>query len=409
MKERSHWYLILCVLFLVGCSITTLYSITSNLENALWKKQAIWAFIGTIGLFSASLINYQILKRYAVFIYIISIILLIAVLFMPPIRFARSWFTFPYFSFQPSEFAKLSTIIMLSFYLKDKGGKISSISSFAFPFIIILIPVFLILLQPDLGTSFIFFPIIFSMLYILEPNRTIYYGLVIFFLLFCFSVICFSFLILKGYSLNPILILISALSMLSLISSIYTKKKIPFILFLCSISLIASLGASKALKDYQKKRFLVFLDQSFDPLGAGYNITQSKIAIGGGRIFGAGFLKGPQSHLGFLPEKASDFIFSAYAEEWGFIGVFFLVSTLFAFITIGFSIAKSSLDVFAVLLASGITSMIAISAFINIGICCGILPVTGIPLPFVSYGGSSLVCHMTSVGILISIKRWARR
>lgn len=404
MKQSSKWHIIFCVLFLAGCGIITLYSITSSLQNPLWKKQVIWFFIGIIGLIIGSSIDYAILKRHALFIYIITIILLIFVLFMPPIRSARSWFTFAGFSFQPSELAKISTIIMLSFYLKDKREKLSSFSSFLIPGIITLIPAILILLQPDLGTGFIFFPILFFILYISEPNRTIFYSIILFLIFSFFSIIFFSFLHFKGYSLKPIFMWGAAISILLLIiSSVYSKKsKVVIILLLCSM--VFSLFASKILKDYQRKRLLVFLDQSFDPLAAGYNIIQSKIAIGGGGIFGAGFLKGPQSHLGFLPERASDFIFSSYAEEWGFVGILFLISVFFLLISAGFSIAKSSPDSFASLLACGIVSMIAISVFVNIGICCGIFPVTGIPLPFVSYGGSSLVCNMVSAGILISIK-----
>ncbi len=413
MKKNFDWWVILLVLLLTGFGIASLYSTTSHWSNPLWKKQLVWAFVGIMGLIGASLINYSILKRYALLIYIIAIILLVIVLFMPPIRSARSWFVLPFFSFQPSEFAKLSTIIMLSIYLKDKAGRFNSLPSFLFPGIIISIPVFLILLQPDIGSSLIFFPILFSMLYILKPNRFIFYSILLFLLFFGALVIFFSYLFFKGMNLKSIFTWLSIISILffslSIVYNHIKKSKGQMIIsFIIILSLISSLFVSTILKDYQKKRLLVFLNQSFDPLGVGYNITQSKIAIGGGGICGTGFLKGSQSHLGFLPEKASDFIFSVYAEEFGFLGVFSLLFLLFLLIIMGLNIIGSCLDPFGSLLACGICSMIAASAFINIAICCGILPVTGIPLPFISYGGSSLFINMTSIGMLLSIKRWAR-
>ncbi|MEW6102834.1 MAG: rod shape-determining protein RodA [bacterium] len=410
MKKNLNLHLVIFVLLLTGIGIITLYSTTSTWKDVLWKKQLIWAIIGIILCLLMTLIDYSILKIKGLFIYIIAIGLLIIVLFMPPIRNARSWFVFSFFSFQPSELAKISTIIMLSLYLKDKQGRLCSLSSFLCPIIIILIPVFLILLQPDIGSSLIFFPIFFSCVYILEPNRAIFYLIFSFFVLFALSTIFFSWFFFKGYGFKSIFILISIIAFLSFLFCNYIKKSRASIIifFVITLSLISSVFASAILKDYQRKRLLVFLNQSFDPLGAGYNIIQSKIAIGGAGVFGAGFLKGPQSHLGFLPERASDFIFSVYAEEWGFAGVFFLILLFFLLTTTGLKIARSCGDPFGSLLACGISTMIAVAGFINIGICCGILPVTGIPLPFISYGGSSLLINMLSIGILLSINKWAR-
>ncbi|MEW6007588.1 MAG: rod shape-determining protein RodA [bacterium] len=376
MKKRLNSQLILLVLLLTGIGIATLYSTTFRWEYPLWKKQIVWAIFGIILCLLSPLIDYSILKRKGLLIYTIGIILLVVVLFMPPVRQAHSWFVFPFFSFQPSEFAKLSTIIMLSLYLKDKGCRLSSPPSFLFPIIIILIPVFLILLQPDIGSSLIFFPIFFSCVYILEPNRAIFYLKLSFFLLFVLSTIFFSWLFFKGCRFSSIFIWLSIISIIFftilLFCNYIKKNRVSYVIFFVVVSsLISSLFASVILKDYQRKRLLVFLNQSFDPLGSGYNITQSKIAIGGGAFFGSGFLKGPQSRLGFLPERASDFIFAVYAEEWGFAGVFFLIFLFFALTTIGLNIAKSCSNPFGSLLACGISTMIAASSFINIGICCG--------------------------------------
>jgi rod shape determining protein RodA len=158
------------------------------------------------------------------------------------------------------------------------------------------------------------------------------------------------------------------------------------------------------LAEYQRKRLLVFISPDIDPLGAGYNIIQSKIAIGSGGILGKGFLGGTQSQLGFLPERHTDFIFSVIGEEWGFVGVVILLLLYAIIVSQGIHIADGSRDIFGTLLATGITGLIGFQAIVNIGMATGIMPVVGLPLPLVSYGGSSLVMTMTSLGILLNIK-----
>jgi len=160
----------------------------------------------------------------------------------------------------------------------------------------------------------------------------------------------------------------------------------------------------KYLKDYQKKRILVFLNPDLDPHGSGYNIIQSKIAIGSGGFFGKGFLNGSQSQLGFLPEKTSDFIFPVIAEEWGFVGAFLMIVLLGLVVLRGLQISLEAKDKFGAILAGGITSIFFFHILINVGVVLGIMPVTGVPLCFVSYGGSNLLMVMISVGILNNIR-----
>jgi rod shape determining protein RodA len=189
----------------------------------------------------------------------------------------------------------------------------------------------------------------------------------------------------------------------------FRDAEIKFTNFLLSyiiigVSMFFSLIIDSFLKEYQRKRILVFIDPNIDPLGAGYNIIQSKIAIGSGKLFGKGLLNGTQNQLGFLPERQTDFIFSVIGEELGFIGAMVLLFLFCVIIYRGIAIAFSSRDMFGCLLAAGIISMIAVQIFINIGIATGIMPVTGLTLPLVSYGGSSLFITMVSLGIVLNIR-----
>jgi rod shape determining protein RodA len=165
-----------------------------------------------------------------------------------------------------------------------------------------------------------------------------------------------------------------------------------------------SLLVERFLADYQRKRLLVFISPEIDPLGSGYNIIQSKIAVGSGGLFGKGFLEGVQSQLGFLPERHTDFIFSVIGEEWGFVGASFLLLLYGILISQGIHIADTSRDMFGSLLAAGIVGLISFQVIVNIGMAIGMMPVVGLPLPLVSYGGSSLLMTLTSIGLLLNIK-----
>jgi len=183
---------------------------------------------------------------------------------------------------------------------------------------------------------------------------------------------------------------------------------IPSLTLFCSLAVVVSgvagsFAVKKALKDYQRKRLIAFVDPSVDPLSAGYNILQSEIAIGSGRFFGKGFLGGSQTQLGFLPEKHTDFIFSLLAEEWGFIGALIILLLYFFVVWRSFEIALAARERFGRYLAVGLGTIFAFTGIVNIGMVMGLMPVTGLPLPFVSYGGSSLVGAYLAVGLLLSI------
>jgi rod shape determining protein RodA len=405
-----------------------IYSATRSLEsNILWIKQTIWFGVGLLGLMCAVLFDYQLLGKYSRIIYILSIFLLIFVLFGGPlIRSAKSWLVIGPFSLQPSEFAKLATIIILADHLSTKRGRLTSIDEFIHPILLVAIPIFLILMQPDIGTTLVFFPVLVVMLYIVGSKHVYLATLIsISILILVFTIflswgevqvihkIPFIHFLYKcissfKYALISLLCLLGVILGIYYISKIF-KRDISFNRFgltfgVIAISLIVSLTADGFLKDYQRKRLVVFIDPGIDPLNAGYNVIQSKIAIGSGKLFGKGLFHGTQSQLGFLPERQSDFIFSVIGEELGFIGAAVVLFLFLIIIYRGIYIAFSSRDNFGCLLAVGIVTMIATQVFMNVGISLGIMPVTGLTLPLVSYGGSSLFITMVSLGILLNIR-----
>lgn len=267
--------------------------------------------------------------------------------------------------FQPSEPAKLVTIILLATIIARYAGRIESRNDYIKLVGISLVPVALILTQPDLGTGLVFIAIAFGMLLV------------------------------GGAKVRWILVTL-------LIAAVLAGG----VIWLDG-ALDERLGKDVLLKDYQMNRLLVFADQTRDPKGAGYNLKQSKIAIGSGEIKGKGYGSGTQGNLNFLPERHTDFIFSVLGEEFGFLGAIVLLGLYLALLVVSLSIANSSNDLFGMLIAVGIMSMWVFQILENIGMTMGLMPITGIPLPFMSYGSSFMVTNLACVGVLLSI--WSRR
>lgn len=318
-------------------------------------KQIIWCFAGIIFMLVFSRIEYQLFIEISYKLYIFVIFLLICVFIFGKLKMgSQRWLSFGPISFQPSEFTKLVIILALVRFLSDKKGRIGIFEGLFKSLVLIGIPMFLIIKQPDLGTALLFVPLSLILLFIVGVRiKYIFYiigSAVIFF---------------------------------------------PFLLFL--------------LRDYQRQRILVFLNPGLDPLGAGYNIIQSQIAVGSGGILGKGFLKGTQSQLDFLPAHHTDFIFSVLAEEWGLLGACILLLIYIIFILRGIKIAVDARDTMGSLLATGIIVLFAFQVIININMAVGLLPVVGMPLPFLSYGGSSLFVNMIAVGILLNIRASSKK
>jgi len=405
---------------LIGCLL--IYSAgfdpLTKLNNGLYRKQILWLVIGIILFILISMINYQFLGDYALHVYIALLVILILTTFLgKPIRNTRAWIDFGAFSIQPSEFMKLSVVIVLAKLLELRERDIKNFRELLIPAVIVFVPVLIILKQPDFGTASIFIPILFALLFVGGADISHLVSII------SIAIISVIIPIILTYQFRDMknppelemvlgIILIAAIVLVIVAAAAYglhlvSVRKIFRRLYIpsavVSLSLFASYFIQNNLKTYQKERILVFLNPERDALGFGYNVIQSKIAVGSGGFFGKGFLKGTQTQLGFLPEKTSDFIFAVMAEEWGFIGAIFLLFLLGFIIFRGLQIAIESKDRFGSLLASGITAMFFSHILVNIGMVMGIIPVTGLPLTFISYGGSNLLMAFLCIGILNNI------
>ena len=320
-------------------------------EERYWfvQRQGIFALINVaIAVFLMNF-DYKMLQGYGNKIYIFNLIMLLAVMFVGQSALgAQRWIQLGPVSIQPSEFSKIIMIIALANLLKDKIGKLNTFSDLLPIAAYVGLPFLLVLKQPDLGTSLVFMAIFFGMIFACGINLKLLAGI-------------FG----AGVAMMPIL--------------------------------------WHFLKDYQKMRIMVFMDPNVDPLGSGYHIIQSKIAIGSGMLFGKGLFEGTQSQLNFLPENHTDFIFAVVGEELGFVGAAFLLILYLIVLWRGIQIAKQAQDSFGMLMAVGITSMLAFHVLVNVGMTAGIMPVTGIPLPFMSYGVSALTTNIFAITILLNI------
>ncbi|MDD5382272.1 MAG: rod shape-determining protein RodA [Candidatus Margulisbacteria bacterium] len=355
------------------------------------KRQLSSILIGGVGLAIFTYLDYQHLKRAAPYFYGIMIFMLAVVLFGGiSSQGAQRWFQFGPFSFQPSELSKIFLVISLALFL-SKRVKLKGLWDPIFLLAMVGAPFLLIFKQPDLGTALVFFFILLGMLTSAWSSPKLLILLVTPLLSILFRPVIYLWV---AYLL--VLVLVLFLSRASLWDwilvlgvNIAVGVAVPFIWGM--------------LKAYQQKRILAFLNPGLDPYGAGYHSLQSKIAIGSGGLFGKGFLHGTQTQLQFIPEQYSDFIFSVIGEEFGFIGSAAVVALLLIIVWRAFTIAVEAADLFGYMLASGVAVMASFHVIANIGMTLGLLPVVGIPLPFVSFGGTALLMNMISLGILQSV------
>ena len=352
-------------------------------------------FTGLFGYFLAIFISYipiERIRKYLIPFYFCSLLSLLLIYFFGiSIYGAQRWLSLGIFSFQPSEVAKLSTILTLALVLERKS--ISSIKDLLLPFLIVIVPWLLIFFQPDLGTSLVLIVLTSVMLYWSQmPIEWI-----------LFLVCCIFTSIIYFVSPNLLIFWTALMGYLAYRSS---EKKIIFsILTLALHSLVVKLTPiiwEFGLKDYQKDRLILFLDPNRDPLGGGYHLLQSKIAIGSGGLLGTGLLNGKLTNLQFIPEQHTDFIFSALGEELGFLGCI-LVLFLFFILIIGLvKVSKNARSHFESLIIIGIASTFLFQIIVNLFMTIGLGPVTGIPLPFMSYGRTSLLINFICIGLALS-------
>ena len=424
--QALDFFLIACVVLLVSMGIMFIYSSGINSEGFLlsneYVKQIVWAAVGLVLMMAMSFTDYRRLSRYVPYLYaFLAVILIYTKLFGKYVNGARSWIGFGSFGIQPSEFCKIIYILFLAWYL-SKSKNENPRKRFLISLGIFLLPTGLILLQPDLGTAMVYIPIFLIMCFAAEiPLRYI-------FMIFTAGMMTIIFAVLPIYqneiahtSLKIVAVLTNTkLSLLVIIATgvicivgMIGKYLFPgnryfywiayFFGILC-VALILSKIAGRVLKDYQIKRLIVFINPDSDPRGAGWNIIQSKIAIGSGNLTGQGFLRGTQSHYRFLPEQSTDFIFSILAEEMGFFGCMFVFVLYFGILIRMLYISRGTTNDFGYYIVIGILAMFFFHFLVNVGMVMGIMPITGIPLLFLSYGGSSLWTAMLCVGLVMSVR-----
>ena len=391
--QQADWLLFLTPMLLTGFASIVIASTQLNLDATIYGWNHF--FLGIIGIMLAlwiARIRYEILLQWQWIIYAAVNLSLLAVIFVGTSGFgAQRWITIFGFNVQPSEFAKLGLIITLASLLRDRSA--TTLFGVIRALLIGGVPWALVFIQPDLGTSLVFGAITLGMLYWANVNL----GWLVLMLSPLVAAIVFHFSI-------PVWLL-WAIGM-----GITAWLTLPWRLFstvsATSINLVSGkLGEVlwSVLKDYQKDRLILFLDPDKDPLGGGYHLIQSRIAIGAGKFWGRGLHQGTQTQLNFIPEQHTDFIFSAIGEEWGFIGAIAVV-VAFWFICLRLVIiAQNAKDDFGSLLAIGVFSMIIFQVAINISMTIGLAPVTGIPLPWMSYGRSALLTNFIALGIVESV------
>jgi rod shape determining protein RodA len=429
MKIRDvlgiDYLLLLPVLVIMVMGILFIYSSGINSDGILvsreYIRQIIWASSGFFIAIVLSFINYRRFYNFSLHIYLLSLLPLIYTLFFGhEIYNASRWLRIGPVGLQMSEFVKISVIILLARFLADTDRNRESFSRFFISCMIVFIPMGIVLLQPDLGTSLVYISILITMIFMA--------GVKMRYVAFMVSCIALSgiFLVLPLWQtfilrrtlpflaiLTNIRIVAIAVSFFMLITAIalfgyikFKKRYFFWVVYVSSI-IVLSIGASYVarivLKNYQLMRLIIFLDPNVDPRGAGWNIIQSITAIGAGGFTGQGFLQGTQSHYRFLPEQSTDFIFSIFSEETGFLGGIFIFA-LYMYICHRFLlIMKIVTDPFAKYVCAGLTGMFSFHFIINVGMTMGIMPITGLPLLFMSYGGSSVVASMIGIGLVLSI------
>ena len=357
MRKRElkniEWSILIIAIILCIIGLVALFSATQETEHDDFNKQCIWFVVSLVIMVGVMLIDYETLLKMSPIFYGLFIVLLIGVLFTPEINGATSWFDIGFFSFQPGEFAKIFVILFLAMAItkiQERGkGEINRPTRLLVLLAILGVPVLLIVKQPDLGTAAAF--IVAAALMIITAGID------------------------KRYIIATV------------------------VLVVVSVPVIYNF----LLPEHAKSRIDIFLNPESDPRGAGYNIIQSKLAIGAGGLTGMGLLKGNQTQLGFLYPKTTDFIYAVIGEEMGFIIAGAVIILYVVLITKCIYVAKTAKDEAGSLIAIGITGVFLFHVLENIGMVMGLLPITGVPLPFISYGGSSLITNFICIGILLNI------
>jgi rod shape determining protein RodA len=397
-STEQNWFLLALAVTLALGGIALLYSAsqTATGDNAqYWQFQLIWLFIALIVYALIGLVPMRLIEKIARPSYVIALVLLVMVLAFPAISGARSWIRFGPVGFQPSEFAKVATILVVAQWAARRKTPPRGLTDVIVPASLVAVPALLTLAQPDLGTAIVYVLLLAALCFWAGTPPVVVFLLLspIVSVLLTFSLPLWSLYVLG----------------LGILLFVLRPPRSTWIYVGATNLLmgIVALPLWNQLAGYQKQRLLVFLQPESDPRGAGWNVIQSKVAIGSGGWFGKGFLEGTQKRLAFLPERHTDFIFSVLGEELGFVGVL-VAFTLFGLLLMeGVRIAERNPDAFASTVAFGLVALIASHLAINTAMTVGMMPITGLPLPFLSKGGSFLVVCFVAVALWRKI--WIER
>ncbi len=397
IKDKIDFYIVIPVILLICIGLISIFSSTYNnsLAQNNFEKQLYFVIVSFFIFLIIHFLPTNTFKILSVPSYIFGLLLLLLVLVIgKKVSGAKSWIALGTFGFQPSEFAKIATILALSNFLSRNNNNIDSFKDIIFALGIGLIPVALILLEPDMGTSIVFMFFIFILLFwkglsILWLVVVISPGVIALSAIFGITTFIISLVVLLGilFLLNRDLFFNGSVFALNLAAGFFADY------------------IYHMLSPHQQARINSFIDPSSDPLGTGYNSIQAMVAVGSGGIFGKGFMSGNQTQLQYIPEQWTDFIFCAISEEFGFIGSISVVILFLILLGRILKNASNSRDEFLSLTQIGIFSVLFIHFLINVGMVIGLIPIIGIPLPFVSYGGSSLVVNVIMIAIVSNIYR----
>ncbi|MBR4559045.1 MAG: rod shape-determining protein RodA [Fibrobacter sp.] len=405
---KFDWLFILLTLALMSCGVALVFSATIaediSVVEMFWFKQIVYFLFGSVVAAALIFVRIDWLKRVAVPLYILALVLLCVVLFFAGdvVKGAGRWIDLGIFKLQPSEFAKIAYLLIISYWLSKHPVSLYKTKTFVVPFFLFIVPFALVLKQPDLSTALVFIAVTMVGFFFAGLTLTDMFLIVspVLSVLFSHSQ-AIGFEILWG-------VLICAV-----VFALF-RRKLPKIL--TGIILLANIFAGYAssmawnmLEPHQQKRVNTFLDPMSDPLGDGYQVLQSLTAIGSGGLTGKGFGNGTQTNLAFLPEEHTDFIFSVLGEQFGFAGCAVVLVLYALFLWRATSICKQSSDPFATLMVMGASTIFLFHILVNIAMTVGLMPVTGLPLPFLSYGGSFALTCMVLVGFLLCLRYQARR
>ena len=400
MEIQLNRTLVIVSVLLSLFGIVVIYSATQDetgIGMSRYMLQSMWFLFGLGVMYVTSMLPIRFLQAITIPVFVLTLVLLVVVLATGTVKGSSRWIRLGFIGIQPSELAKIAVILALAQYLSQVRTDFRRPSVLAVCGVIAALPVFFILSQPDLGTSIVFGAIFCGIL--------LWAGLSVLELLLMVSPLIGVVIgVVSGFNW-----IIWSIFILVVAGVMYLKWPPRFVtVFLIVTHLGVGLGAEPlwdSLHDYQQRRVETFLNPQVDPKGAGYQIIQSKIAIGSGGLLGRGFLQGSQTNLAFLPEQHTDFIFSVIAEEFGFVGSIAVLGLYYIFILIGLYIAMNVKSRYQSLLAAGCVSVFTFHVIMNVGMAVGVLPIAGIPLPFLSYGGSFLMTSLILCGLLLNVWR----